>query len=109
MNNLAQRLTKLSSAEDFLDFFGLPYEQHVLNVSRLHILKRFFQYMRQEKVQDIEDETEMFRHMRKLLARSYEDFVLSTPAREKVFRVHQMADGQRVSLESLRDTLRSRH
>jgi len=52
MNTLVQRLSKLSSAEDFLDFFGLPYEEAVLNVSRLHILKRFFQYMRQEKTME---------------------------------------------------------
>lgn len=107
MNTLVQRLTKLSSAEDFLDFFGLPYEQSVLNVSRLHILKRFFQYMRNEHVMNITDETEMFRHMRKLLARSYDDFVRSTPAKEKVFKVLQSADGQRVSLDSLRQSLKS--
>ena len=106
MNTLVQRLTKLSSAEDFLEFFGLPYEEAVLNVSRLHILKRFFQYMGQEQVMDMTDETEMFRRMRKLLAKSYEDFVHSTPAKEKVFSVLQNADGQRVSVSSLRESLK---
>ena len=106
MNTLAQRMTKLSSAEDFLDFFGLPYEEPVLNVNRLHILKRFFQYMRQEQVTDMADETEMFKLMRKLLAKSYEDFVHSTPAKEKVFSVFQRADGQSVPVSSLRESLR---
>jgi len=107
MNTLVQRLSTLSSAEDFLDFFGLKYEESVLNVSRLHILKRFFQYIRQEQAMDIMDEVEMFRRLHMLLAKSYADFVQSTPAKEKVFKVLQSADGQRVSLDSLRQTLKS--
>jgi len=107
MNTLVKRLSTLSSAEDFLDFFGLKYEESVLNVSRLHILKRFFQYIRQEQAMDIMDEVEMFRRLHALLAKSYADFVQSTPAKEKVFKVLQSADGQRVSLDSLRQTLKS--
>ena len=106
MNTLVQRLTKLSSAEDFFEFFGLSYDPAVLNVSRLHILKRFFQYMKQEHVMDLMDEAETFRKMHHLLAKSYTDFVHSTPQREKVFKVLQAADGHRVSVESLRQSLR---
>lgn len=107
MNTLVQRLTQLSAAEEFLEFFCLPYEQSVLNVSRLHILKRFYQYMRQEQGFDTLDEVEMFKRLRLLLARAYGDFVRSTPAREKVFKVLQNADSQSVSLESLRRTMRA--
>jgi nitrogenase-stabilizing/protective protein len=108
MNALAQRLTKLSSAEDFLEFFGLPYEETVLNTSRLHILKRFFQYMRQEQTMSMSSETEAFRHMRRLLAKAYEDFVHSTPAKEKVFSVFRSAEGQGISISSLRDSLQQK-
>jgi len=107
MSTLVQRLTQLSAAEEFLEFFCLPYEQSVLNVSRLHILKRFYQYMRQEQGFDTLDEVEMFKRLRELLARAYGDFVRSTPAREKVFKVLQNADSQSVSLESLRRTMRA--
>ena len=31
-----------------MQYFGVPFDQKVVNVSRLHILKRFFQYIRQE-------------------------------------------------------------
>jgi len=41
MENFIQQVKALSSAEDFLQFFGVPFEQSVVNVSRLHILKRF--------------------------------------------------------------------
>lgn len=40
MNDLTQRLRALSSAEDFLEFFAVPHDMAVVNVSRLHILKR---------------------------------------------------------------------
>jgi nitrogenase-stabilizing/protective protein len=107
MNTLIQQLTQLSAAEDFLNFFGLPYEEPVLNVSRLHILKRFYQYMRQEPGLDGLDEIEMYKRLRLLLSRSYADFVDSTPAREKVFKVLQNANSTSVSLDSLRQSLRA--
>ncbi len=105
MNTLVQRLTKLSDAEEFLDFFGLPFEPAVLNVNRLHILKRFYQYMRHEQGLEALDELEMFKHLRSLLARAYGDFVRSTPAQEKVFKVFQDAEHKSVTLDSLRMTL----
>jgi nitrogenase-stabilizing/protective protein len=107
MNTLVQRLTQLSAAEEFLDFFGVPYEQAVINVSRLHVLKRFYQYMRQEQGLDVLDDVAMFKRLRALLAQAYGDFVRSTPAREKVFKVLQDATSKSVSLDSLRMTMRA--
>jgi len=105
MNTLAQKLKQLSAAEEFLEFFGVPYEQSVVNVSRLHILKRFYQYMRQERGLDALDEIEMFKRLRSLLATAYEDFVHSSAAQEKVFKVFQDAEHKSVSLDSLRMSL----
>jgi nitrogenase-stabilizing/protective protein len=107
MDDLTQRLSKLSAAEEFLDFFAVPYEQSVVNVSRLHILKRFYQYLRKESGLTGLPETELFARYRNLLTRAYQDFVESTPAAQKVFKVFQDADGQHVNLESLRATLPS--
>jgi len=105
---LTRRLAQLCDAEEFLAFFGLPYEQPVVDVNRLHILKRFQQYLRTEPgVADLDDLT-MFRRYRELLGRAYGDFVRSTPAREKVFKVFQDADGHRVSVAALRATLPAR-
>lgn len=106
MTELSRSLARLSSAEEFLEFFGIPYEQPVLNVSRLHILKRFYQYLRQED--DLARRAEAEQHSRyaELLARAYRDFVESSPAREKVFKVFQDADGrQHISAEALRRSL----
>ena len=102
MDHLSERLQALSSAEDFLHFFGLPYDERVLQINRLHILKRFHQYLRGAALQSGGDEVALFRRYRELLARAYQDFVASTPAREKVFRVFEQAEGvHAVSLDAL--------
>lgn len=105
MDALIQKLTQLSTAEEFLDYFGISYEQSVVNVYRLHILKRFYQYLRQEKGLAELDEISMFKLYRTLLMRAYEDFVHSTAAREKVFKVFQDADAKSFALDKLKSTL----
>jgi len=40
MSEIVNALGKLSSAEEFMNFLGVEYDQHVVNVNRLHILKR---------------------------------------------------------------------
>ncbi len=105
MPDLTQRLSKLSAAEEFLDFFGIGYAQSVVDVNRLHILKRFQQYLRGAADGVGLDEVQLFRRYRELLMRAYQDFVQSTPAREKVFKVLRQADGARVSLQSVREQL----
>lgn len=103
---LAQQLTELSAAEDFMAFFAVPYDVAVLNVSRLHILKRFYQYIRQEKNLPEDNEPALYQCYRNLLVKAYGDFVTSTPAQEKVFKVFQDTDGkQSVSLQSLKASL----
>ncbi len=109
MENFLQQLKALSSAEDFLQFFGVPFDPSVVNVSRLHILKRFFQYIRQDAVLAQADELQMFTAYRSLLQKAYGDFVTSTPAREKVFKVFQDTEGrQHVSLDSLKASMPQR-
>jgi len=105
MNTLIQKLTQFSAAEEFLDYFGVKYEQSVINVYRLHILKRFYQYLRQEKGLAELDEVAMFKQYRSLLMRAYEDFVHSTAAKEKVFKVFQDADAKSFTLDKLKSTL----
>ncbi len=109
MPSLTERLKALSAAEDFFVFFGLPFEERVVQVNRLHILKRFYQYLHTTTLPAADDEVEQFRHYRGLLAQAYQDFVKSTPAAEKVFKVFQDAGGtQHVRLAKLRDSLPAR-
>jgi nitrogenase-stabilizing/protective protein len=109
METLTHRLKSLSSAEDFLAFFGVPYEERVVQVNRLHILKRFYQYLHTATGLDGLGDVDLFRRYRELLAKSYADFVTSTPAQEKVFKVFQDAGGrQSVAVGSLRESLADR-
>ena len=75
-------------AEDFLAHFGVAYDRAVLQVSRLHILQRFHDYLASRAGQP-----GSFDDYRELLARAYADFVKSDAQTEKVFRVLQRAAG----------------
>jgi nitrogenase-stabilizing/protective protein len=87
----------------------VPFEQSVVNVSRLHILKRFFQYIRQQTLPSVDDELALYTVYREQLLKAYADFVKSTPAQEKVFKVFQDVGGkQHVTLESLKSSVPSR-
>jgi len=78
----------------------------VVNVSRLHILKRFFQYIRQENLLTESNEVGLYTAYREQLVKAYNDFVKSTPAQEKVFKVFQDVNGrQHVSLDSLKSSM----
>lgn len=112
MDGLIQKLKALSSANEFLDFFGITYDERVVHVNRLHILKRFYQYLYQAK--DLPtgtaaegltqaDEIELFRRYREFLVQAYTDFTTSSAAQEKVFKVFQDTEGkQHVTVDSLR-------
>ena len=109
MDQFIQKLKALSSAEDFLHFFGIAFDERVVRVNRLHILKRFYQYLHQGEPMAGLDEVEMFRRYRALLARAYDDFVRSDAATEKVFKVLQEAGGQKaVPLATLTASLAGR-
>jgi nitrogenase-stabilizing/protective protein len=109
MDDLIQKLKALSSANEFLEFFGVEYDEAVVHVNRLHILKRFYQYL--HRAQDLEglDGIEMFRRYREFLVQAYTDFTTSNAATEKVFKVFQDTDGkQHVTVDALRSSLGSR-
>ena len=105
MDDLDHQLSHLSAAEEFFHFFGVPFEQSVVNVNRLHILKRFNQYLRRDgRGEGLEAEARVA-HCRALLQRAYEDFTRSTAAQEKVFKVFQDADSKSVSLDAIKASL----
>lgn len=108
MSDLMQTLASLSAAEDFFTVLEVPYERAVLNVNRLHILKRFHQYLRTQADVDTLDQAEQRRVCRELLTRAYQDFVRSTPSQEKVFKVFQDAEGGHVTLDNVRAALRDK-
>lgn len=103
MNTLVEDLKHLESAEDFLNYFAIPYDAAVVQVSRLHILKRFQQYLAHEGGVERLSAASAFATCRTLLARAHNDFVASNGIEQKVFKVFQTAQGEhRVAIEGLR-------
>lgn len=108
MSPLLSRLPQLSAAEDFFRLFDLPYNEAVLDVSRLHILKRFQQYLAREKLDALSEDAQ-FARCRALLAQAHEDFTRSSPIEERLFKVFRDAEGrQQIGLDTLRGALPSR-
>ncbi len=109
MTPLFELLAEFSSAEEFLHFFDITYRQEVIDVNRLHILKRFHQYLHQTPGLDVMGEASLRDTCKRLLARAYDDFVHSSAIEEKVFKVFHDAEGTKtVSVERLRAQLSSR-
>jgi nitrogenase-stabilizing/protective protein len=93
---MQQALDELSSAEEFLDYFGIAYDAGVVQVNRLHILQRFHDYIERAGAGLAADETGRREAYRDLLARAYGDFVASDARTEKVFRVFHLHEPQTV-------------
>ena len=104
--SLEDALEELSSAEDFLQYFNIPYEPSIVHVNRLHIMQRYHDYL-DDSAAAMENyqgnEEAMKAAYKALLERAYQDFVDSDALTEKVFKVFKMQEQQNgfVSVESL--------
>lgn len=93
--NLLDEMAELESAEEFLDYFELPYDPSVVHVNRLHILQKFHDLM-QEQPAPGADEAALHAHYRELLASAYHCFVESDARSEKLFKVFRAGEPQTV-------------
>ncbi len=90
----------LESAEDFLNYFRIPFDQSIVHVNRLHILQRYHNYLQAHRERAGEPD---YADYQVLLTQAYEDFVKSDAYTEKVMRVHQKASGiATVSVSSIK-------
>ncbi|MBF2003923.1 nitrogenase-stabilizing/protective protein NifW [Chlorogloeopsis fritschii PCC 9212] len=82
------KFQKLTEAEEYFDFFQLPYDQKVVNVNRLHILKKFSQYIQEidENYTDLSLEDKLSKYC-EALQKAYQVFIESTPQEQKLFKV----------------------
>jgi nitrogenase-stabilizing/protective protein len=79
-------LRGLSSAEDFFRYLDVEYDPGVLNIARLHILRRMGQYLAKEALAGRDDDA-VRALCREHLQRAHADFVARTPLDERVFKV----------------------
>lgn len=92
-NGVLDHIAKLSSAEDIFTYLLLPFEDEVVKVSRLHIMKRFGAYLKGADMAGL-TENEIFTEARACLKKAYTDFCESTPLKEKVFKVFRDQDAK---------------
>jgi nitrogenase-stabilizing/protective protein len=85
-------LEELSSAEEFLEYFGIEFDARVVMVNRLHIMQRYHDYLQQaERSAELPStEAALKDAYRQMLAQAYQDFVESDALTEKVFKVFHM-------------------
>ena len=102
LEDFEDELAELSSAEDFLEYFEVPFDQKVVHVNRLHILQRYHDYLAQGDEMLPSDPKALAGVHRALLTRAYEDFVNSNAQAEKVFKVFKEQEQKGfVSLDSI--------
>jgi nitrogenase-stabilizing/protective protein len=88
--NIIEELKKTSSAEDFFTLLKVEYEPQILNVARLHILRRMGEYLFKEDFSSFSDE-EAIEKCKIFLEQAYIDFTKSSPIAERLFKVHKDA------------------
>jgi nitrogenase-stabilizing/protective protein len=89
---LTADLSRLSTAEEFFHYLDVPFDPAVLNVSRLHILKKMGQTIARTPLVDMEEPAAR-ELCRDALRTAYADFVARSPLEERVFQVHKKAGG----------------
>jgi nitrogenase-stabilizing/protective protein len=96
MIRLKSDLSELSSAEDFLNYFKIPYEERVVRINRLHIMKKMRDYLEEYGSPDTFNDFFQYALYREILMRAYEDFRDSTALDQRVFKVHKQYNPERL-------------
>ncbi|WNZ26935.1 nitrogenase-stabilizing/protective protein NifW [Leptolyngbya sp. NK1-12] len=88
MTGTLAEFQQLVNAEDYLEFFGLPYDPTFVNVNRLHILQKFSTLIKaiDAEFPDLND-TEKLERYQAALQQAYNTFTTSSPLTEKLFKV----------------------
>lgn len=99
MPRTLETLNTLTDAEDYFQFFELPFDAEVVNVNRLHILRKFSQL-----VMEIDDHSadlnadQKYERYRQALQNAYNLFTASTSYEQKLFKVFQQKPANVVML-----------
>jgi len=89
-DDVLEKLKGASAAEEFFTLLGVPFDPKVVNVARLHILKRMGEYLASEDVDGLPNRVAGLR-CKAVLERAYEDFQRASPLDNRVFKVLQKA------------------
>ncbi|WP_088891448.1 nitrogenase-stabilizing/protective protein NifW [Leptolyngbya ohadii] len=88
MTQTLNGFNQLVNAEEYFEFFQLPYDPQVVNVNRLHILQKFSALIKPIASQSPDlSESELLDRYRSALQEAYDTFLTSSPLTEKLFKV----------------------
>ncbi|ABC23068.1 nitrogenase-stabilizing/protective protein NifW [Rhodospirillum rubrum] len=93
MSRFLEDLRSLSSAEEFFSFLGVEFNPKVVQVNRLHILKKYQTYLKACDAEENGESVSRETHKR-CLERAYADFLTSDARSEKLFKVFQSEAGK---------------
>lgn len=91
----------LSTAEEYFEFFDLPYDPEIVSINRLHILQKFSRLMRDIDPDASLSESDRLSQYRDALESAYSLFLTSSPLEQKLFKVFQKKPGNVVLLSEI--------
>jgi nitrogenase-stabilizing/protective protein len=86
MSKTLAEFERLVDAEEYFEFFGLPYDPKFVNVNRLHILQKFSNFIKSIDSDSL-SEAELLDRYQAALQQAYNTFNDSSPLDEKLFKV----------------------
>lgn len=87
INRTLAQFNELKDAEEYLEFFNLDYDPQVVNVNRLHILRKFSQLA--QSIDKDQTEADLMEAYRQALQTAYDVFLSSSSVEQKLFKVFQ--------------------
>lgn len=91
----------LSTAEEYLNFFNIPFDPHIVSINRLHILQKFSQAVRRIDQDGSLSEGDRLAHYREALQNAYSLFLTSSPLEQKLFKMFKQKHGNVVLLSEI--------
>ena len=84
--SLAQ-FNQLKDAEEYFDFFGISYDPKIVDINRLHILRKFSQLV--QTVDNNQSDSALLAAYLQELRYAYDLFLTSNSVEHKLFKVFQ--------------------
>jgi nitrogenase-stabilizing/protective protein len=94
MSAIIEKLKGLGAAEEFFQILNVPFDQKILSVCRLHILKRMGQSLASFDSEG-RDEAAITEACRAMLQSAYAEFESKSPMETRLFKVLQDRDPAR--------------
>lgn len=102
MSRTLEKFKTIRDAEDYFKFFELDCDSRILNVNRLHILRKFSEVIQEvDATAETLTEAEILDRYRQGLEAAYALFLTSNSLEQKLFAVFQQDRGDVVLLDEI--------